>query len=64
MTLSLGDRRELDIELRKAPGLLSRWWFWTGVGVVVAAGAATAIALTIERDAPPGTFGNGKLPGP
>ena len=64
MTLALGDRREIELELRKPPGLLSRWWFWTGIGVVVAAGAATAVALNIERDPQRGTFGGGLVTGP
>ncbi|MBX3224237.1 MAG: PEGA domain-containing protein [Labilithrix sp.] len=64
MTLALGDRREIDIELREPPSVLSRWWFWTGVGVVVAGGAAAAYALTQERSPDRGTFGAGVLPGP
>jgi tetratricopeptide (TPR) repeat protein len=64
MTLALGDRRELDLDLKPTPGILSRWWFWTGIGVVVAAGAVTAIALTQERDPTPGTFGPGIVTGP
>lgn len=65
MTLALGDRREIDIELQNSPGLLSRWWFWTGIGVVVAAGVATTIALNVERDPSPGTFGGrGLVTGP
>jgi hypothetical protein len=58
MTLSLGDRRELDIELRRQSGVLSKWWFWTAAGVVVAGGVATALALTIEKSPTPGTFGD------
>jgi hypothetical protein len=64
MTLAIGDRRELDLDLKPTPGILSRWWFWTGIGVVVAGGAVTAIALTQERDPTPGTFGPGVVTGP
>ena len=35
MTLALGDRRELDIELHKSPSITSRWWFWTAIAGVV-----------------------------
>lgn len=59
MTLALGDRREVEIELHKPPSLLSRWWFWTVVGVAVAGGAAAIIAVNIERDPSVGTFGSG-----
>jgi hypothetical protein len=66
MTLALGDRRELDIELREPPGLLSRWWFWTAAGVIVAGSVASYFVLTTERDPTPGTFGQGTgvFPGP
>ena len=64
MTLAAGDRRELDLELREPPGVLSRWWFWTAVGVVVAGGAAGAYALTQERAPDRGTFGSGVVTGP
>lgn len=33
------------------PALYERWWFWTGVGVLVAAGAATAFVLLDEDPA-------------
>jgi tetratricopeptide (TPR) repeat protein len=29
----------------ESPAIYKRWWFWTGVGVVVAAGAAVGIAV-------------------
>jgi hypothetical protein len=64
MTLALGDRRELDIELKKPAGILSRWWFWTSIGVVVAGGVATAVALTTEKAPTRGTFDRGLVPGP
>ena len=64
MTLALGDRRELDLELNARPGIASRWWFWTGIAVVVAGGVAGTVALTTERSADPGNFGTGTLAGP
>ena len=57
MTLALGDHREYDFELHKTPSVFKRWWFWTAVGVVVAGGVATYLALTIEKSAEPGNFG-------
>jgi hypothetical protein len=30
----------------------SRWWLWTGLGAVVAAGVVTAVVLTRKSDAP------------
>lgn len=36
-------------DVEKSPGILSRWWFWTGVGVIVTAGVITTVALLTER---------------
>lgn len=64
MTLALGDRRDIELELRKTPGIASKWWFWTGLVVVVAGGVATAIVLTREKPHDNGTFGTGAVAGP
>jgi hypothetical protein len=64
MTLALGDRRDVELEMRSTPGLLSRWWFWTGVAVLVAGGVATAIVLTTEGPHSRGTFDPPAVPGP
>lgn len=42
------------------PPLTSRWWFWTGVGVVVSAGAIGAVYAAGSR-VPPGNLGTGAL---
>jgi len=45
-----GVRRELDFHLEKTPSVLTRWWFWTIVGVVVAgAVAGTVTAVTCAQ---------------
>ena len=64
MTLALGDRRDIELELRKTPGIASQWWFWTGIGAVVIGGVATAVILTKERPHSNGTFGTGSVAGP
>jgi tetratricopeptide (TPR) repeat protein len=64
MTLALGDRRELDIELHEPPGLLTRWWFWTAVGVAVVGAGVGVYAAVTERDPTVGTFGAGNTTGP
>jgi len=58
--VSGGEQKQVDLMLKQKPGLTSKWWFWTGLGVVVAGGAAITAALLIERkpsqgDLPPGT---------
>jgi hypothetical protein len=36
-----------------SPSVFERWWFWTAVGVVVVASAATTIALATQSNAKP-----------
>jgi len=64
MTLALGDRRDIELELRKTPGIASKWWFWTGIAVVVLGGVATAVVLTREKPHDSGSFGTGSVAGP
>ena len=64
MTVALGDRRDMDLELRKIPGIASRWWLWTGIGAVVVGGIATAVILTREKPHSRGTFPEGSIAAP
>lgn len=64
MTLMLGDRREIDLELKKGGSVFGKWWFWTAVGVVAAGGVATVLLLTTEREHDNGSFSPGAVPGP
>ncbi len=64
MTLALGDRRDIELELRQTPGIASKWWFWTGIAVVVLGGVATAVVLTREKPHDNGSFGTGSVAGP
>lgn len=47
VSLLPGEETRLDAPLiPEKPSLLSRWWFWTAAGVVVAGAAVTTYALT------------------
>ena len=46
--VSPGERATVRAELAAEPSILTRWWFWTGVGVVVAGAAVSTYALTRE----------------
>ena len=61
--IGAGERREIDVPLEDEPGLLSRWWFWTGVGLVVAGGVTLVIALNTEKQAETGTVPPGRVTG-
>src|SRR5205085_1406156 len=44
-------------------GILGKWWFWTGVGVVVAGGVAVVIAVSTEKSPDKGTVQPGVVVG-
>lgn len=62
VVVETGARKEttLDPEVHH-PGLLTRWWFWTGVGVVVVGGVTTYVVLTRERTPDSGSFAPGTI---
>jgi hypothetical protein len=63
VVLAAGERKELSLDPQKSPSIFSRWWFWTGVGVLVvgAAVTTTAIAVTTEGSPPTGDFSPGQV---
>jgi hypothetical protein len=68
VVVAAGERKELDLSLEAEKGVLSKWWFWTGIGVVVAGGVGTYFALTTEKSAEkgsiaPGIISAGSYPG-
>jgi len=56
--------RTFDFELHESPSILSRWWFWTGIGVVVAGGVVLTFVALKEKDAPAGTIAPGTVGAP
>jgi hypothetical protein len=58
-----GRTKRIDAALQPV-SILTRWWFWTGVGVVAATGAAFAIAAVSSRAADLGTIAPGQIPIP
>jgi hypothetical protein len=49
--------RLLDVDLPPIPKIYQRWWFWTAIIAVVAAGTVTAVALNVERAPTEGSLG-------
>ena len=60
----VGRVAKLNVALDEPPGITSRWWFWTGIGVAVAGGTALTIALLTERSTDEGDIAPGKVAGP
>lgn len=54
VVVGAGERKEVSLELEQRPGILSRWWFWTGAAVVVAAGVVLTYAALTEKSPPSG----------
>jgi hypothetical protein len=61
MVVVAGERKSADVTLASKPGLLSRWWFWTAVGVVVVGGVGTYVALSTEESPAVGTIPPGQV---
>lgn len=61
--IGAGEKKQVDLTLESEPGVLSKWWFWTGVGVVVAGAAAVLIAVNVEKEADTGTVPPGRVVG-
>jgi hypothetical protein len=59
-----GQRKELTIDLEKNASVFGKWWFWTGVGFVVAGAALVTIVLTTEKSAGRGDIPPGQVAGP
>ncbi len=60
-TSAAGITKVVRFDLVEETPVYATWWFWTGVGVVVAGGVATAIIVTREKDPPSGNFSPGQV---
>ena len=64
VVIAAGERKDITVDPTSSPGITSKWWFWTGVGVIVVGAVVTTIALTTEKSAGSGDFAPGKVSGP
>jgi hypothetical protein len=53
------ERREFFLNPQPRPGLASRWWFWTGAGLVAAGIVVIVVANVTESSPPTGNFSPG-----
>jgi hypothetical protein len=62
VVIAAGEKKEVSVPMAVRETITSKWWFWTGIGVVlVAGGVATYIALTTEKSATAGTIAPGTV---
>jgi hypothetical protein len=63
--VGVGEHKDVTIEPQKSAPITTKWWFWTGIGVVVAGGAALTVALLSEKKAGSGDgFSPSQVSGP
>jgi hypothetical protein len=56
-----GERTTFDVPLDRSAPITAKWWFWSGIAVVVAGAVVTTIALTTERDPDVGSVAPGQI---
>ena len=64
LLLSPGATRDVTVPLSKSRSVLTRWWFWSAVGVAVAGGVVLTYALTTEKSGGHGSLSPGQVGGP
>lgn len=56
-----GEAKSVEVRLDKSGAITSKWWFWTGVGVVVVGVVVTVVALNTEKSADKGDIPPGQV---
>ncbi len=64
VVVSVGERRVVSINLAETTPITKKWWFWTGIGTVVATGVIVTYAAMTERNAGTGTIQPGQTRAP
>jgi hypothetical protein len=62
--VTAGDRKQITIGLEESGPIAKKWWFWTGIGVIVLGGAAVTTLLLVEKPADKGDIGTGQVSAP
>jgi hypothetical protein len=62
--VTAGDRKQITIALEESGPIAKKWWFWTGLGVIVLGGAAVTTLLLVEQPADEGDIGTGQIAAP
>jgi PEGA domain len=64
VVIRVGGTTRVDVPLDSPPPVTQKWWFWTGVGLVVVGGVALTAALLTERSADQGDIPPGRVSAP
>ena len=52
VSLAPMERREMALDLERHKTVVERWWFWTGLGVLVAGGVTAVIVVATQEPTP------------
>jgi hypothetical protein len=62
VVVAAGEKKDVNVPMAVHETITSKWWFWTGIGLVlVAGGIATYVAATTEKDPTAGTIAPGTV---
>jgi hypothetical protein len=64
VVVDVGERHAVTLDLRPTPPITTQWWFWTGIGAVVATGVGITIAALSERSPGSGSIAPGRVSAP
>lgn len=60
VVVGAGEKKDVSVTMAKKASILTKWWFWTAVGVVAVGVTTTVIVLNTERDPDTGTIPPGQ----
>ena len=62
VVVTAGERKPISLTMAMHETIAGKWWFWTGIGVIVSAAAAiTVVAVTKEKSPDVGTIAPGTV---
>lgn len=64
VVVAVGENKRVDVSLEREAGLLSRWWFWTGVGVVVVGASVLTYRALAPSEPARGDIDPGQITSP
>jgi hypothetical protein len=64
VVVGVGERRAVTVKLGTTTPITQKWWFWAGIGAVVATGAIVTVAAFTERSPGTGTIAPGRTGAP
>lgn len=60
VVVAAGEKKDVAVPMARKASILTKWWFWTAVGVVAVGVTTTILVLDTERDADTGTIPPGQ----